>query len=413
MINFNDEEALDGLEYYSKSSVVIRSDQSYADSPMAELEKLILDPKRTIIRLLGERAIKDPEDNLKSTFIALAAPSFEGKTQAAFVFREAIPLYFPMIVEAPNTNTLQPIYRNFRSLSESIKRYALMDLDMIAQLSTAGQIPGRFEMISTSEIINFFENKPSYVLGFLVALVEESRRGYFEVPEDQRPDSWMRYHAQRDGFDFEAINIDDLQRSGFDFGDFFLFLDEFEDLEWTLLIRNIARAITLRCMVSNTNTSVASLTGRSNVMYSRINPDHVLSIVVRSLNRTNYNILSSLFPDLGAKIDRIISSTRGAMDKLIVKEILESFKGEMLNDLRPGIAILVVGMIRRYFEENSRSLETFMSDLLVNLKTSICSRKERIATLSGIMGTFGLMMSNAYDESGIPNSPLHVFHRKT
>ena len=35
-------------------------------------------------------------ESLDGTFVALAAPSLEGKTQSAFVFREVIPLYFAL-----------------------------------------------------------------------------------------------------------------------------------------------------------------------------------------------------------------------------------------------------------------------------------------------------------------------------
>ena len=127
---------------------------------------MILRPRQTIVRILGEGAIKYAEDELKTAFIALAAPSFEGKTQAAFVMQEAIPLYFPMIVPNPTSrHYLQAIYRNYLSLSEAIKDYAVSDLNDIIKFENSSrrsltQTVGSYESITASLISTNLKNLP-------------------------------------------------------------------------------------------------------------------------------------------------------------------------------------------------------------------------------------------------------------
>ena len=228
----------------------------------------------------------------------------------------------------------------------------------------------------------------------------------------------MDFHAKRASFSFQAISVNTLEEQGFSFENFFLFLDEFEDSEWTLLVRNLARAVGLRCMVAKTNTNVASLAVKSNVnaLFSRGNPNHVLSIVIYRLNKINFRILNNLFPALNTKIATIIATTRQdagyEMDQQILSQILANFKEQMLQELRPGIAILAVRTILRY-DSRDHSLESFMSHLICDISLSISTRKTRLLTLFGIMGTFGLMMSNAYNDQVVPRSPFNVFHRKT
>ena len=69
------------------------------------------------------------------SFVALAAPSYEGKTQSAFVMRNVRPLYFvtdSKIIESKSLTTQpQPIYDNYQSVSAALLRYAKIDYNLI------------------------------------------------------------------------------------------------------------------------------------------------------------------------------------------------------------------------------------------------------------------------------------------
>ncbi len=75
-----------------------------------------------------------------TSFVALAAPSLEGKTQSAFVFRHNRPFYFPLSEHIRSDAwSPQPIYTNFRSYVKVLRDCAIADLKTIEQLCAFGE----------------------------------------------------------------------------------------------------------------------------------------------------------------------------------------------------------------------------------------------------------------------------------
>ena len=69
-------------------------------------------------------------ESLDGTFVALAAPSLEGKTQSAFVFRDIIPLYFALNA-TEKKEKVQNIYLNYGSLNATVEACARRDLNTL------------------------------------------------------------------------------------------------------------------------------------------------------------------------------------------------------------------------------------------------------------------------------------------
>ena len=183
-----------------------------------------------------------------------------------------------------------------------------------------------------------------------------------------------------------------------DFGNFFVSLDEFEDLNWTVFFRNLCRAIGLAVMVANTNTNLAGLTGHRKINNGRGLPDQVLGIVVHKLNGMTYQVFRQLFPGIEEKFNQIIeylSSSPCSKDAFIFEQIVEDFRNNLQNILRPGLAGIFAETILKVDLSTGRHDALYFIDLVMkSLNLEIKSSKTRILSIFGILGTFGLMMSN-------------------
>ncbi len=107
------------------------------------------------------------------TFVALAAPSLEGKTQSAFNLRSVNPLYFVVFAADDQSGNIQKIYRSFQKHSEFLKMFACDDL----KTTGVRLAPSATELQSSK-----FADKPLYVLGFFYEIIlrtidERPRRG--------------------------------------------------------------------------------------------------------------------------------------------------------------------------------------------------------------------------------------------
>ena len=78
------------------------------------------------IGVLFEEELAQNEDfDFSSCYIALAAPSMDGKPQFAFTCDRLKPLYFPLsVTQQPR----QPIYANFERHTHALRLYAEADL---------------------------------------------------------------------------------------------------------------------------------------------------------------------------------------------------------------------------------------------------------------------------------------------
>ena len=106
---------------------------------------------------------KNKDITSDTAFIALAAPSMEGKTQLAFVMKDVLPLYFPLseAYNRPVGNNPQLIYRNFTDYACMLRDCALEDIKNWPQTS-----------FSASDLLTFSQDKMFWTAGFLNALIE-------------------------------------------------------------------------------------------------------------------------------------------------------------------------------------------------------------------------------------------------
>ncbi len=174
-------------------------------------------------------------------FLALAAPSMDGKTQFAFTCEQVKPLYFSLSkVDQSSLKTSQPILLNYRALAKALHNCAVEDLKMVGNVAP-----------SLTRLQDEFSGAKFQTLGFLKELID---LGAFTKGSD----SWMTFHSHRPDFLFGGATIAEMKGQ---FKGFILFLDEFNISKENTLLRNLARAVDMPCIVANTNTKIANLGG--------------------------------------------------------------------------------------------------------------------------------------------------------
>lgn len=254
---------------------------------MENLESIIAGDFDTLRQIVGA---EDDSMDFSKAFVAVAAPSLEGKTQMAFVLEKVRPLYFTLgaTYEGESQST-QKIYLNFEELNGYIEEFALEDVGAVLKQSRHNiNVVGKsisndapiLQRLTAKNLKKKHGNLKLSTLGFLVHLVKDAKHNYDTQNIDFRP-SWLKYHAERNNFEFKPVAIDDIQKGFFD--GYCLFLDEFRGHNWAVYIRNLARAVGLRCVVSNTNAEVANLVGKNQSDMSGSAGAFVWSIVVTEL----------------------------------------------------------------------------------------------------------------------------------
>ena len=280
------------------------------------LEHIIEDPETNVRKYLNFP--ESQEISLDKAFIALVAPSFAGKTQSAFVMRNVRPLYFALDLLNPIIDSRQSVYKNFTSLSlhlskasendyESIKREIFVSKDFDAQNAILNYedaekeknesickhfAPLIFQKISAENLLNSYGDTTFECLGFLMKLIEDAEENYHSNNEN-----WMRFYINRESFYYSGktpkefkLFISKLPNK------YCLFLDEFSGKTGSVLIRNLARGTTLKCIVANTNSDIANLTGQAQSCASRTNPTDVAanrdvwSVVFNCLNNADWDL---------------------------------------------------------------------------------------------------------------------------
>jgi len=368
------------LQRYLTIAERIRSDPNFANSNVRRLEKYILDANECIRQISS-----NPLHNADTAFFAIAAPSLEGKTQSACVFKDLKPLYFPL------TPHEQLIYQNFTSLSETLGALAASDVSNIRR--NGSQSP---DFISATDIRQFHSDVKLWTLGFLVRLVQISRLNFSST--SQIP--WMQYLSQLAQFDFPAYSYSEFvtfqQAQNFNFSGFCLFLDEFVGADWAVYVRNLARLIGLRCVVSNTNARIGNLVGKSSSSGATV--EYVWSIVITRLDASTVHILDE---------NNQLSSSIAAIQEMsgndpAVRMFLEHFVSTQISYLRPGLAVVVVAALAEFVLSftNHRTLVdlnlllTFISSKLASY---ICGRKPAfVKKIEASYGNIGLFLSESY-----------------
>ena len=349
---------------------------------------MLTDKQETCGKLFQELVKKNSKLSASTAFIALAAPSFEGKTQSAFLDGDVKPLYFSFVNRVENP---QSIYMNFIEISNKLKALAEEDMKTIEQFVPCSKEDSRAslqERISTT----FLYQNPAIKLwsfGFLKALAENLKA----KAEKNKTISWMELLAGDFDFDYEQASIEEcLKRDSFK--DLYLFLDEFIADDWALLLRNAARAVGMTCVVANTNSRIANVVGTSNS--SRVDGPVVWSIVFTELNWADLKLLDDFF-DFTGSINKICELC--PRDELeAVSAFFVALKGSLK---RPGIAIIIAKALKQFADENISgqfslgTLADFVSGFLV--KEFSLRKPGMVEEDDGIQGKLGLSFPQSFE----------------
>lgn len=224
------------------------------------------------------------------------------------------PLYFSF--NSRSSGFVQNIYKNFSSLSLCLEKCAekywrtLKNLfpspeeNPIATISTdivnegeqptiqdtVNRTPDNIILhVSVTNLIDKYSENRTFVLGFLMALIERSERD-FALSEKK----WMKFHADQRDLQFPTKSITEFKQFIGERRDYCVFLDEFVGHNWAVLIRNLIRTVGMTCIVANTNTNIANLVGASQSVFSRRQGDstdyEVWCIIFSQLNYCEFRL---------------------------------------------------------------------------------------------------------------------------
>ena len=410
-------------EYIQTSESILQA--KYEGTPLEALEKLILNPAENIKLCAGVPEIDDL--NLERTFIALIAPSFAGKTQSAFVMRNVRPLYFALDFDAGS----QRVYQNFESLSKELienassidlknlkgtdmykELYAEIDKESVKRVKSDNKnmeiLPDRPQInnriLSAESLLKSFRTMKFRSLGFIKALIQKAESKF-----QQENDNWMRFFSQMDDFYYSAVSLDE-------FNDFFskipskycLFLDEFTGTEKNLLMRNLARAVSFKCIVSNTNSDIVQSGSSRSEIISDSDLYHIWSIVFNRLNNANWDLI---FGKSGDIIKTLISKCK---DKNAITYFFNELKTNIIENMLPGIAHIIAQVLVKLNLGTSFSFVQFINELIFLVGDNIIRRKRNIRTeIKGRIANFGLYNYYAYESDLDSLSVNSRAHSKT
>ena len=403
------------LENYITVGKYIRNDPGFSGSPLHEFEKIALDAESYFENEENMKKYKVCELSIfNRPFIALAAPSFEGKTQSAFVFKSVRPLYFiaDSRIKTTDISEIQPIYLNYQSVSKTLIKFAEEDYRLIEkdEISVKDSI---FSKVSGCYLSENHKDTKFWVLGFLKELINDARRNFDTIPESERLE-WMKYHAHRKDLFIESASIKDFASDGNFFKGYCLFLDEFVgDIE-KVLIRNLSRLIGLRCIVANTNAIIANLTGKIQSSMSRTSGyKDVWSIVIAHLNSVSLSVLENVY-----HISNLIEKLLNRCDKsesAHFKYFTDLLAGKMgkISLVRPGLIGTVIKSIKDSLEKSHDSIRfrPLLEEIIKALGIKISGVKTKIGkSIDGTMANLSLFTLHAYVTENLNES---LYHRKS
>ena len=393
---------------YVKRGALIRSDRNYEESPLGLLEKFVLNKTTAIRSYLGVESISNSDDTLDRMFYAIVAPSMEGKTQSSFVFRTLKSLYFVLIQSSlSDADLTQEIYKNFSALSEKMKHIALLDLSLIKRENNSENVSySIYDQVSANALLTLHGDTKFLVLGFIVALIEHGNTNFEDSGQE-----WMEFYATSPKkFLIVGMSINEVRQ--LDLGNYVLFFDEFEGQDWTVLVRNLARASKIPFFVANTNTNAANLVGKVQSRHSRIEDALAWSLVVTRLNSMNVEILDCVLPGVDHKFNEIVQNSNSERERGLLYGFFDDFIVNQLKHLRPGFADLICSNLLKIQSTPGISLNSVLETMVNPLLKEMRKKKPRMfAKLHGILGSLALYMNNAYlssDETELTN----IFHRK-
>lgn len=406
-VSFDDMQSLN--RYIAVGDQIRTTEAEFPDSVVDKLEQFILEKRPAIMRHLGENSFAESTDTLKHAFFAIVAPSYEGKTQTAFVFRKVKPLYFVLPVSAPIfTRATQHIYANFNILSRMLHSMGQKDLDYITSLNDSPYFETAiYQQVSTSNLIDIHSRAKFYVLGFLVALVKHARSNFEPLS------NWMKFFVgSRRNLHIKPLSLMDLK--DFNFGEYFVFLDEFIGTDYVnVYIRNIIRAASITLIVANTNTNAANLVGREQAAYSRGPENDVWAVVITRLNSLNPATLTKMVPALNSVIRDLLTKVQD-QDRNALNEFFLDFLSSKMKFIRPGFVHSIAQKIIEFNNghPSSFSVNEFISQIVRDFGIMMVERKPMlVGSIEGVLATKALFLENAYSSAVDADLQL-LYHRK-
>ena len=336
--------------------------------------------------------------DFSKTFVALAAPSLEGKTQTAFTIRSANVLYFVLAVTSIEEG-FQDIYKPFTNLSKTLKTVAQTDLGRLGLRNIDTDDPP-----SAGDLATTHGTKYLYLPGFLLNIMKQAharRQQNFPVQEYPQLPNWMHFYANElMPFDTEPITIENFISESAALGDnFCLFLDEFLDKSWAVYIRNFARAVGIACVVSNTNTNITNLVSKGADTSKGTGLNECWCIVFRRLGNfiADERTVRALVEGIRRRSDTP-DDTR--FDDLLLDWLLKS---------RPGIVVWALDALEALLTalndegvsfaqtRGERNFGTFLQFVVTHVAKELSVRKGKMVfELSGNVGKLGLLTRTAF-----------------
>jgi hypothetical protein len=150
----------------------------------------------------------------------------------------------------------------------------------------------------------------------------------FSLEECSQIPNWMNFYARElIPFDCPPITIDTFLVESAALGDkFCVLLDEFVADGWSIYLRNLARAVGLPCIVSNTNTNIANLASRG----SDVN--NCWSLVCSRLDNVDLCVI---------RMERVIAAVKERANFANNDTLFDSLFRDWLCKSRPGVAVWV------------------------------------------------------------------------
>lgn len=267
------------------------------------------------------------------------------------------------------------------------------------------------QRITAEELRININNRNFFTLGLLYNLVEHAKKHYDTLSEDSRP-PWMEYYAGRNETNFKVTGKSINQIPANFFAGYILFLDEFKAKECAIFVRNLARAIGIRCCVSNTNAKVVNLVGKHQSIMSGSSAESVWSIVVTELKLGNYETLNSL-TQIDEKVEWIaenVISDEFSNDKALFLAFFKDFKDNQVSKMRPGVSLFVAEFLNVFVQIHSQrqakmSFESFFSQLVNHISKDLATRKPTVkSSIQGKAATLSLLLSPSYDRGKVDKS---------
>ncbi len=391
------DDAKKALKSFVRTGKTIRNGRTFSGSFYKKMEVFLRDRNRFGAEIFSAQSARSVVMyKYESSFLALAAPSMEGKTQFAFVCQDPKPIYFP-ISQVPVVS--QPIYENFKNLAATLLDCAADDLKFLG-----GIVPSATNLKEST-----LGNIKLFTLGFLKGLVDNV--------EVTRGKTWMEALSECRSFSFAPISIIEYSNNKFLDG-YLLFLDEFVSRDLNKLVRNIARAIGNPIVLANTNTKVANMVDRSGAQGSgSAGGEAVWSTVVTKLDPASIDAFDLLSDDEAR--DGYLPFTQ-AFEKLLswfpqhsnrMRSFLLELRDVHFEQLRPGIAAFLAEIIKNFAKNEPLgkrfTVGAFLDYVLPKLAENLKERKkDLVKKLGASFGQIALLLPESYNDYLFPDREL-------